>query len=83
MKIPLHERHNHSESSITVKVSRRNLKNKIYLVDERYGLKIFSSDLGHSFGSNVGDEFGVMLNEKGPHKPEIAFDIVRLYSFKI
>ena len=34
-------------------------------------------DLGHIFGSNVGNVFGVMMRGKGPHKPELAYDIVR------
>ena len=40
-------------------------------------------DLGHIFGSNVGNEFGVMLRKKSPHKPEIAYDIVRIHSLMI
>ena len=40
-------------------------------------------DLGHIFGSNVGNEFGVMLRGKGPHKPEFAYDIVRIHSLMI
>ena len=34
-------------------------------------------------GSNVGNEFGVMLRGKGPHKPEFVFDLVRIHSLKI
>ena len=30
-----------------------------------------------------GNEFGVMLRGKGPHKPEFAYDIVRIHSFMI
>ena len=37
----------------------------------------FSTDLGHIFGSNVGNEFEVWLRGKGPRKPESAYDIVR------
>ena len=32
------------------------------------------------FRSNVGVEFGVMLREQRPHKPEIPYDIVRIPS---
>ena len=39
-------------------------------------LHFFRTDLGHIFGSNVGNELGVMLRGKGPHKPEFAYDIV-------
>ena len=77
------ERHNHSENCITVKVSRRTQKVEIYFINEGSGLAFFSTDLGHIFGSNVGNEFGVMLKGKGPHKPEFAYDIVRIHSFMI
>ena len=74
------ERHNQSESCITVKVSRKTQKVEIYLAKEGSGLAFFSTDLGHFFGSTVGNEFGVMLRGKGPHKPEFAYDIVRIHS---
>ena len=77
------ERHNHSEICITVKVSRRTQKNEIYLSKEWSGPPFFSTDLGHNFGSNVGNEFGVMLRGKGPHKPKFYNDIVRIHSLMI
>ena len=83
MKILIQEKHNHSENCIKVKVSRGTEKVEIYLANEGSGLAFFSTDLGHIFGSNVGKEFGVMLRGKGPHKPEFAFDIVRIDSFTI
>ena len=76
----IQERHNQNETCITVKVSRRTRKVEIYLASERSGLAIFSTDLGHIFGSNVGNEIGVMLRGEGPHKPEFAYDIVRIHS---
>ena len=63
-----------------VKVSRRTQKVEVHLANERSGLAFFSTDLGHIFGSNVGREFGVMLRGKRPHKPESAYDIVRIHS---
>ena len=80
MSIFIQERHNHSEKCIKVKVSRRTQKVEIYLANEGSGLAFFSTDLGHIFGSNVGREFGVMLRGKGPHKSELAYDIVRIHS---
>ena len=80
--ILIQERHNQSESCIKVKVSRRKQKVEIYLANERSGLAFFSADLGHIFGSNVGNEFGVMLRGKGPHKPDFAY-IVRIHSLMI
>ena len=78
MIILIQERHNHSENCIKVKVSRRRQKVEIYLANERSGLAISSTELGDVFGSNVGNELAVMLRGKGPHKPEFAYNIVRI-----
>ena len=83
MNTLIQETHNHSKNCITVKVSRGMQKVEIYLADEGSGLAFFITDLGHIFGSNVGIEFGVMLRGKGPHKPEFAYDIVRIHSLMI
>ena len=83
MNILIQERHNHSENCIKVKVSRKMQKVEIYLANEASGLAFFSTDLGHIFRSNVVKEFGVMLRRKGPHKPEFAYDIVRIHSLMI
>ena len=83
MNILIQERHNHSENCIKVKVSRRTQKVEIYLANEVSGLAFFSTSLGHIFGSNIGNEFGVMLRGKVPHKPEFAYHIVRIHSLMI
>ena len=83
MNILIQERHNHSENCMKVKVSRRTQKVEIYLANEASGLAFFSTDLGHIFGSNVGNEFGVMLRGKGPHQPQFAYDIVRIHALMI
>ena len=83
MNIFIQERHNHSENCIKVKVSRRTHKLQIYLANEGSGLAFFSTDLLDIFGSIVGNEFGVMLRVKGPHKPEFAYDIVCIHSLMI
>ena len=82
MNTLLWERHNPSEICITAKVSRGTQKVEIYLEKEGAGA-FFSTDLGHVFGSNVGNEFGVMLRGKRPHKPDFAYEIVRIHSFMI
>ena len=79
----IQERHNHSENCMKVKVSRRKQKVEIYFADETSGLAFFSTDLVNIFGSNVGNEYGVMLRGKVPHKPEFAYNIVRIYSLMI
>ena len=79
----IQERHNHSENCITVKVSRRMQKVEIYVANEVSGLAFYSTDLGHIFGSNVGNELGVMLRGKGHQKPELPYDIVRIHSLMI
>ena len=77
------ERTNHSETCITVKLTRRTQKVEIYLANGGYGLAILFTDLGHIFRSIVGNETGVTLRGKGPHKPEFAYDIVRIHSLMI
>ena len=83
MNTLIQERHNHSENCIKVKVSRSTQKVEIYLASDGSGIAFFSADLGHIFGSNVGNIFGVMLRGKGPHKPQLAYDIVRIHSLMI
>ena len=83
MNILIKERHDHSENCIKVKVSRRKQKVEIYLANEGSGLAFFSTDLGYIFGRNVGNEIGVMLRGNGPHKPEFAYDIVRIHFLMI
>ena len=74
----IQERNNHNENFITVKVSRRTQKVVIMLASDTSGLAFCSTDLGHIFGNNVGNEFGVLMMGKGPHEPEFAYDIVRI-----
>ena len=83
MNILIQDRHNHSENCIKIKVSRGTQKVEICLANECSGLAFFSTDLGHIFGNNVGNELGVMLRGKGPHKPEYANGIVRTHSLLI
>ena len=79
----IQERNNHNESCITVKVSSTTQKVVIMLTNDTSGLAFCSSDLGHVFGNNVGNEFGVLMIGKGPHEPEFAYDIVRIHSLMI
>ena len=78
MNTLIQERHNHSDNCITVKVSRR-----ITLQMKDLVLHFFSTDQGHIFGSNGGNEFGVVLRGKQPHNPEFVSDIVRIHSLMI
>ena len=75
-------RYNHNENCITVKVSRKTEKVVICLASEGSGLALFFADLRQIFGSNVGNEFGVMLRGKRPHKQKFAY-IVRIHSLMI
>ena len=79
----IQERHNHNETCITVKVSRKTQKVVILLANDSSGLAFCSTDLGHIFGNNVGNELGVLMIGKGPHEPEFAYDIVRIHSLMI
>ena len=66
------KKNSHSENCITVEMSRRTQKVEIYLANEGSGLEFFSTDLSYTFGSNVDNEYGVMLRGKGPHKLEFV-----------
>ena len=83
MNTLIQERNNHNETCITVKVSRRTQKVVIMLANYTSGLAFYSTDLGQSFGSNVGNEIGVLMTGKGPHEPEFPYDNVRIHSLKI
>ena len=60
----IQERHNHSESCITVKVSRRTQKSEVYLRNEGCCDGFFSTDRRHIFRSNVDKVFGVLFRRK-------------------
>ena len=79
----IQERNNHNETCITVKVSRRTQKEVIMLANDTSGLAFCSTDLGHIFGNNVGNELRVLMIGKGPLEPEFAYDIVRIHSLMI
>ena len=61
MNTLIQETNNHNETCITVKVSRRTQKVVIMLANNISGLAFCSTDLGHIFGNNVGNEFGVLM----------------------
>ena len=79
----IQERNNHKENCITVKVSRRSQKYVIILAIDSAGLPFSSTDLGHNFVNNVGNQFGVLMKRKGPHEPQFAYDIVLIHSLMI
>ena len=79
----IQEKNNDNETCITVKVSRRKQKVVIMLAYDTSGLSFCSTDLGHIFGQNVGNEFGVLMIGKRRHGPEFAYDIVRIHSLMI
>ena len=83
MKMLFQERNNHNETCITVKVSRRTQKNVTMLANDTFGLAFCCTDLGHVFGNNMGNEFGVLMKRKGPHEPEFAYDFDRIHSLMI
>ena len=83
MNTLIQQRNNHHETCIAVKVSRKTQKVVILLANDSSGLAFCSTDLGHIFGNNVGNEFGVLMIGKGPHEPEFAYDIVRIHSLMI
>ena len=50
------------------------------LANDTSGLAFCSTDLGHIFGNNVRNEFGVLMIGKSAHEPEFAYNIVRIHS---
>ena len=76
-------RNNHGNTCITIKVSRVTQKVKVYLAKEESSLAIFSTDLGHIFGGDVGKGLGILMSGKGPHEPTFAYDIVHIRSLTI
>ena len=64
MNTLIRERHNHTETSVSVKVSQRTRKVDSHLANERLGLEFFTTDLSHFCGSNVGNDFVYCLEEK-------------------
>ena len=83
MNTLIQERNNHNETCITVKVSRRSQKVVFILANDTSGLAFCSTDLGHIFGNNVGNQIGVLMKRKCPHEPQFAYDIVRIHSLMI
>ena len=72
-----------TETSITVKVSRKTRKVEIHLVKEGSGLAFSSMEVGHNFRCIGCNDSGALLRGKWPHKPEFAHDIVRIHSLMI
>ena len=83
MNTLIRERNNHKEICITVTAPRRTQKVVVMLANDSSGLAFCSNDLAHIFGNNVGNELAVLMIEKGPHEPELAYDIVRIHSLMI
>ena len=83
MNIIIQKRHNDSKSCVIVKLSRKTKIFEICFANEESGLVFIKTEYGRNFGTTVGFEFRVMLRRKGPHKPQFAYDIVRIHSLKI
>ena len=79
----IQERNNHNETCITVKVSRKTQNVVILLANDTSVLVFCSTNLGHIFGNNVVNQFGVLMKGKSPHEPQFAYDIVRIHSLMI
>ena len=51
------------------------MKNRVY--------QFFSTDLGHIFGGDVRNNLGILMCEKGPYEPTLAYEFVRIHSLMI
>ena len=76
-------RYNHNKNCTTMRMSRRTQKVEIYHANGGCGLAYLSTYLGHFLGGNVGNEFGLMLRAKRPHKPKFVHEIVLIHSLII
>ena len=83
MNILLQERHNHSENCIKVKVTRRTKKLRFALQKKDPVLRPLVQVWDTFSASTIGNEFGAILRRKRPHKPDFAYDIVRIHSLMI
>ena len=83
MNTLIQERNYHNEICITVKVFRSSQKNVIILANDTSGLAFCSTDLGHIFGNNLGNQCGVLIKRRGPHELQFAYYIVRTHSLMI
>ena len=79
----IQERNNHRDTCITIEVSRVMQKVDVYLANEESSLALFSTDLGHVFGGDVRNDFGILMSGKSPHEPTFAYDIVCIHSLMI
>ena len=68
---------------IEVKVFRSTQKIELTLENETSSLVLLSPDLIHIFGISTGNESGIWMRGKGPHKPPLEYDIVRIHSLMI
>ena len=83
MNTLIQERNSHRDSCITIKVCRVTQKVKVYLANEESRLQLFSTDLVHIFGGDVGNDSGIPMRGTEPHEPTFAYDIVRIHSLMI
>ena len=78
MKTLIQERNNHSQTYITVKISRRTQKFLILLANDSSGAAFCSTDFGHLSGTFVGNQFGVLMIRKRSSRTRIC---LRHYSY--
>ena len=83
MNTLIQERHNHSESCITVEVSRRTKKFRFTLQMKDLMWHSVKRTWDTFSASKVDNELGVLLGRKGPHKTQVAHKIVHIYSLMI
>ena len=68
----IQNRNNHNKTCVGVKVDRRTQKIAFLFVNEESSLVISSIDLGHTFGGDVRNDWGILMLGKGPQKPFFA-----------
>ena len=77
MSSPIQKKNDHNTTCISVKVDLRTQKIAFLLVNDEPSFVISSIVLGHIFGGDVPNDWGISMLGKGPHKFLLAYDIVR------
>lgn len=78
------EREKTDRFQITFSVDKISQQLYLHLPTESSKLVLHSGDLSHVFGADLkSNETGVWMSGKGPHKPQFAYDIVRIHTLMI
>ena len=79
MNTLLQHRHNHTETSLAIKVSRGTQRNGFHYANGVSFFAFYTTAVGHFLRSNVGNDFEVLLRGERPHKSVSASDTAHTF----